>query len=227
MHRLITVELMTSNNVWQLKRVMPSLNRLVVILLLGLCVFRTKLCSEHAVQMPTESLVVVVVPDFSHLCDVYVYVSNLCSTFPQILHRITCARPFSVHSLFVRRSHLLPDQLPRDHTGMGFLPQYVNLRHPGRSMVVGHVPMICICSFICTNHLLWVEEHSGMVAFSHCPLGDSNSHHRGELFSGPWAQHSIHLATQPDLPVLYSCPLVFLRQKVKFCQWKWREYGKI
>ena len=50
----------------------------------------------------------------------------------------------------------------------------------GRSMVVGHVPMVHTCSFMCTNHadmiahtlaFLWVGEHSHHPDFHHASRG--------------------------------------------------------
>ena len=68
------------------------------------------------------------------------------------------------HSL-LRGSHPLPDQLPGEHTGppshtrqylfvsalLGSTPTYSLMVH--RSMVVGHIPMDHMCSFMCTNHI--------------------------------------------------------------------------
>ena len=68
------------------------------------------------------------------------------------------------HSFILRRSHLLPDQLPGEHTG---LPPYAGSVHSsiclqshgfthftlthshlvGKSMVVGHILMVHTCSF--------------------------------------------------------------------------------
>ena len=68
----------------------------------------------------------------------------------------------------MRGSHPLPDQLPGEHTG----PQSTSGTDPlfptafsaaihthshmltvDRSMVVGHVPTVHTCSFMCTNHI--------------------------------------------------------------------------
>ena len=98
---------------------------------------------------------------------------------------------------FVKRSHLLPDQLPSEHTGDLYshfcfkvmtwknaqcfcicLIAPPTILQSGRSMVVGHVPKVHTCSFMCTNHInmtahtlafLPVGKHSGVVAFS-CAL---------------------------------------------------------
>ena len=67
----------------------------------------------------------------------------------------------------MRGSHPLPDQLPGEHTG----PHHTLCSIPSnnclqcchtythslmvdrRSTVVGHVPMVHMCSFMCTNHI--------------------------------------------------------------------------
>ena len=93
----------------------------------------------------------------------------------------------------MRGSHPLPDQLPGEHTG--HMPQaahrssWYNRLHcchshthshvvtADRSMVVGHVPTVHTCSFMCTNHIdmiahtpafLRVGEHSHHLDFHHC-----------------------------------------------------------
>ena len=79
----------------------------------------------------------------------------------------------------MRRSHPLPDQLPGEHTG----PQVSCATDPlffftslqcchshthshmvivDRSMVVGHVPMVHTCSFMCTNHIDMIAHTPGL-----------------------------------------------------------------
>ena len=86
----------------------------------------------------------------------------LCFTmFPaQVTLSILC------HS-FLRGSHPLPDQLPGDHTGLlsqleqclflSFGPSvqdmHIHSLLVDRSMVVGHVLMDHMFSFMCTNHI--------------------------------------------------------------------------
>ena len=95
----------------------------------------------------------------------------------------------------MRGSHPLPDQLPGEHTG----PQSTSGTDPlfptafsaaihthshmltvDRSMVVGHVPTVHTCSFMCTNHIdmiahtpafLRVGEHSRHPDFHHASRG--------------------------------------------------------
>ena len=92
----------------------------------------------------------------------------------------------------MRGSHPLPDQLPGEHTGR--MPQVVcrsssysclhcchshthsHMVTADRSIVVGHVPTVHMCSFMCTNNIdmiahtpaiLRVGEHSRHPDF-HC-----------------------------------------------------------
>ena len=65
----------------------------------------------------------------------------------------------------MRGSHPLPDQLPGEHTGLHHIlcsipsnnhlqscHTYTHSLMVDRSTVVGHVPMVHMCSFMCTNH---------------------------------------------------------------------------
>ena len=96
----------------------------------------------------------------------------------------------------MRGSHPLPDQLPGEHTGR--MPQvvrrsylynhldcchshtYSHMVTADRSTVVGHVPTVHMCSFMCTNHIdmmahtpafLRVGEHSHHPDFHHASRG--------------------------------------------------------
>ena len=93
----------------------------------------------------------------------------------------------------MRGSHLLPDQLPGEHTG--YMPQaarrssWYNRLHcchshthshmvtADRSMVVGYVPTVHTCSFMCTSHIdmiahtpafVRVGEHSPSSGLTSC-----------------------------------------------------------
>ena len=80
---------------------------------------------------------------------------------------------FLFHSFILRRSHLLPDQLPGEHTDLpphvgqclplsAFRSLHLQISHThththsclvGRSMVAGYIPMVHMCSLMCTNHI--------------------------------------------------------------------------
>ena len=85
----------------------------------------------------------------------------------------------------MRGSHPLPDQLPGEHTGR--MPQaacrssWYNRLHcchshthshmvtADRSMVVGHVPTVHKCSFMCTNHIDMIAHISAFLRVGeHC-----------------------------------------------------------
>ena len=140
----------------------------------------------------------------------------------------------------MRRSHPLPDQLPGEHTGpqasCGADPLFYNHlqcchshTHShmvtiflDRSMVVGHVPMVHTCSFICNNHIdmiahtpafLWVGEHSHCLDFHHA--------------SREWLAFFLITETYPKLFLLWDLnPGPFTQQvsalTIKPCHW-WHE----
>ena len=90
-----------------------------------------------------------------------------------------------------RRSHPLPDQLPREHTGPQAScsagpslqsPSYTHshMVNADRNMVVGHILMVHTCSYMCTNHIdiiahtpafLQVGDHSCHPNFHHASRG--------------------------------------------------------
>ena len=87
----------------------------------------------------------------------------------------------------MRGSHPLPDQLPGEHTGC--MPQAVHrsstysclhcchshthshMVTADRSIVVGHVPMVHTCSFMCTNHIDMIAHTPGFL-----PVGEHSCH---------------------------------------------------
>ena len=84
------------------------------------------------------------------------------------LYMLLLLRPLSIlyHTIFMRGSHPLPNQLPGEHTGLhlmrgstslSFDPSMQHLRIHSlivdRSTVAGHVPMDHTCSFMCTSHI--------------------------------------------------------------------------
>ena len=120
------------------------------------------------------------------------------------------AQLFSCHSFIFRRSHLLPDQLFGTiqvcHLMWGsaslFLPSephiysFHTLTHSylvGRSMVIGHIPMVHAFFNVIYHHRhdgtypsILNELGSTLVRLlshmcQYCPWGDMNSQHSGEL----------------------------------------------
>ena len=95
------------------------------------------------------------------------------------------ASSFVCHSYILRRSHLLPDQLPVEHTGLlshvgqclllsSIRATHLVISHThsylvGRSMVVGHIPMVHTCSLMCTNHMKMMA-HTPAFLLSWVPL---------------------------------------------------------
>ena len=89
-----------------------------------------------------------------------------CNAFSSALHNtITAAKATTIlcHTS-MRGSHPLPDQLPGEHTGphhtLCSIPSnnhlqcchtYTHSLMVDRSTVVGHIPMVHMCSFMCTN----------------------------------------------------------------------------
>ena len=100
----------------------------------------------------------------------FLYSNPLIYAFSRPLHNDMQPRPITLlcHAS-MRGSHPLPDQLPGEHTG--HMPQAVcwsylynrldcchshthsQMVTADRSTVVEYVPMVHMCSFMCTNHI--------------------------------------------------------------------------
>ena len=82
----------------------------------------------------------------------------------------------------MRGSPPLPDQLPGEHTGLHHIlcsmpsnnclqcsHTYTHLFMIDRSMVVGHVPTVHTCSFMCTNHIDMIAHTSAFYKWEALP----------------------------------------------------------
>ena len=82
---------------------------------------------------------------------------------------------------FVRVGHFLPDELPGDHTGHKTTSKHCDIINTcfchhhhfatfctvERTIIAGHVPVVCRCSLLCTHHID-VTAHSRMAQNFNC-----------------------------------------------------------